>query len=89
VANSPQAIKRARQNDKRRLHNNAMRSDMRTHIKKTLKLIASGEKDAAYAEYKTMTSSLDRLAGKNIVAPNKAARLKSRINTRLKAAFSA
>ena len=41
MANSPQAIKRARQALKRELHNASQRSTLRTAVKKALKLIQS------------------------------------------------
>jgi len=88
VANSPQAIKRARQNDVRRHHNQALRSDMRTTIKKVLSLISANDKDGAYAAYKSMCSKVDRLGRKNTISENRASRLKSRINARLKKTFA-
>ena len=88
MANSPQAIKRARQNTVRRLHNQALRSDMRTAIKKVLSLITNKEKDAAYDAYRTMCSKVDRLGRKDAISSNRASRLKSRINKRLKATFA-
>lgn len=88
MANSPQARKRAKQNDKRRLHNMGMRSRARTMLKKTLKLIETGEKDAAKAEYTNTVSAYDKLANKNLVSKNKAARVASRLNAKLKAAFA-
>jgi small subunit ribosomal protein S20 len=88
VANSPQAIKRARQNDVRRNHNQALRSDMRTSIKKVLTLIASNKKDDAYTAYQAMCSKVDSLGRKNTISANRASRLKSRINSRLKKTFA-
>lgn len=85
MANSPQARKRARQNIKRREQNVSQRSAMRTQIKKFLKLVEAGEKDAAAQVYRTACSLLDRAARKNLEEKNKASRLKSRLNTRLKA----
>lgn len=85
MANSPQARKRARQNLKRREQNVSQRSAMRTQIKKFLKLVEAGDKDAAAQVYRTACSLLDRAARKNLEEKNKASRLKSRLNTRLKA----
>lgn len=88
MANSPQAIKRARQNTVRRHHNQALRSDMRTAIKKVLALITANDKDGAYTAYQAMCSKVDRLGRKNTISANRASRLKSRLNTRLKKAFA-
>lgn len=83
MANSPQARKRARQNEKRELHNSSQRSAMRTSIKKLLKAIQNKDKSGAQENFKQATSLIDRLAGKLIHA-NKAARLKSRLSVRIK-----
>ncbi len=83
MANSSQAIKRARQQEKRRLHNASQKSATRTTIKKTLSALKEG-KEAAQTAYKAAVMSIDRLAGKNVMHPNKAARLKSRLNKKVK-----
>ena len=85
MANSPQARKRARQNDKRRLHNAGMRSMMRTHVKKVLRAVEAGDKSAAEAAYKAAVPIIDRVADKQIIHKNKAARHKSRLNARVRA----
>ncbi|MEL7090941.1 MAG: 30S ribosomal protein S20, partial [Pseudomonadota bacterium] len=52
MANSPQAKKRARQNEKRFAVNKSRRSRIRTFIRKVEEAIASGDKDAASAALK-------------------------------------
>ena len=86
MANSPQSIKRARQMVKRRMHHMAQRSEMRTYIKNTLTAIAKGEIEQAKQSFTIMTKNLDTLARRGTIHPNKAARLKSRINKKLKEA---
>lgn len=85
MANSPQARKRARQNTKRRLQNHAQASSMRTHIKKFIKAINANDSEAAKSAYQDASSHIDKAAKKNIHTKNRAARLKSRLNSRLKA----
>lgn len=85
MANSPQARKRAKQNIVRRELNVSQRSAMRTQIKKFIKLVEAGNKEEATEAYRTASSLLDRSARKNLQNRNKASRLKSRLNTRLKA----
>jgi small subunit ribosomal protein S20 len=85
VANSPQARKRARQNEKRRKHNASVRSMVRTYLKKTYAAIVSGEAEAAQAAYNAVVPVLDRIADKGIIHKNKAARHKSRLNAQVKA----
>ncbi|PKM43208.1 MAG: 30S ribosomal protein S20 [Gammaproteobacteria bacterium HGW-Gammaproteobacteria-1] len=85
MANSAQAKKRARQAEKHREHNTAQRSAMRTFVKKVLKAIGSGDKAQAEAAYKEAVPMVDKMAGKGLIHKNKAARYKSRLNTRIRA----
>ncbi len=85
MANSPQARKRAKQNLVHRERNVAQRSAMRTQVKKFIKLVEAGNKEEAQVAYQRASSLLDRAARKNLEKPNKASRLKSRLNARLKA----
>lgn len=89
MANSPQAKKRIRQSTKRRLLNASQRSAMRTKIKKLLKLLKEKSLDQAKLAFQEAVKSIDTLAGKNTVDKNKASRIKSRLNKRLKKAASA
>lgn len=85
MANSPQAKKRVRQAEKARALNASQRSSMRTSVKNVLKAIIAGDKAAAQAAYVKATSMLDRSARKGLIHKNKASRLKSRINAKLRA----
>jgi small subunit ribosomal protein S20 len=85
VANSPQAKKRARQGEKRRNHNASLRSMVRTYIKKVIAALATGSHESAQAAYNEAVPVIDRMADKGIIHKNKAARLKSRLNTKVKA----
>lgn len=85
MANTAQARKRAGQAEKRRQHNAAQRSLLRTRIKQVRKAIASGDRDAAVAAYQTAVPVIDRLADKDLIHKNKAARHKSALNQQIKA----
>lgn len=85
MANIKSAQKRARQNIKNRAHNMAMRSKMRTFLKKVSTAIESGDRAEAEASYKAAVPVLDSMVNKGIVHKNKAARHKSRLNARIKA----
>jgi small subunit ribosomal protein S20 len=85
LANSRQATKRARQNERRRQHNVTLRSRTRTFLKKIVKAIESGDRKAAESAYKDAVPLIDSSAGKNIIHANKAARHKSRLNARIRA----
>ena len=84
MANSPQARKRARQAEDRRTHNMTLRSKMRTSVKKVVKAITAGDKEAATAAYKEAVPLVDSMARKGIIHSNTAARHKSRLNTQIK-----
>ncbi|WP_188149741.1 30S ribosomal protein S20 [Teredinibacter waterburyi] len=85
MANSPQAKKRARQNDKARAHNASLRSMVRTYLKKVNAAIEAGDAEEAKAAYATAVPIIDRMADKGIIHKNKAARHKSRLNKQVKA----
>ena len=84
MANSASARKRARQAEKRRAHNMALRSRMRTYMKNVLKAIATGDKDKAQAAYKEAVPMIDSGVTKGLMHKNKAARHKSRMNAAIK-----
>jgi small subunit ribosomal protein S20 len=85
LANTPQARKRARQNTRRRADNHSKRSMMRTYIKRVYKAIEDNDRDAAQSAYREAVSFIDRNAKLGLQHRNKAARLKSRINARIRA----
>jgi len=85
LANSASARKRARQAEKRREHNVALRSRMRTYMKKVVNAIAAGEKTNAQAAYKEAVPMMDAGVTKGLMHKNKAARHKSRMNAAIKA----
>ena len=85
MANIASARKRARQSEKRRQHNAALRSEFRSAVRNARKAIAAGDKQAAMAMLRRATSTIDSTADKNIIHKNAAARHKSRLAARIKA----
>jgi small subunit ribosomal protein S20 len=85
MANSAQAKKRAHQAIARNAHNAALRTRLRTAIKKVRKAIQAGDKTAAKAVFNESMSIIDSVADKKIVHKNKAARDKSRLSAAIKA----
>lgn len=85
MANSPQAKKRARQNDRSRKHNASLRSMVRTYLKRVTAAIESNDVEAAKTAYASAVPVLDRVADKGLFHKNKAARHKSRLNAQIKA----
>ncbi len=85
MANSPQAAKRARQNEKRFAINKARRSRIRTYLRKVEEAIASGDKDAATAALRAAQPELMRGVSKGVFHKNTASRKMSRLSARVKA----
>lgn len=85
MANSAQARKRARQSVKARAHNASLRTAFRTAVKKVIKAVEAGDKEAAKAVFKESTKIIDRIADKGVFHKNKAARHKSRLSAKIKA----
>ncbi len=85
MANIKSAAKRARQAEKRRQHNMALRSRVRTSIKKVLKAIQAGDREAATSAFRAAVPEIDTMVGKGILHRNKAARHKSRLNKHIRA----
>ncbi len=76
MANHASAEKRARQSEKRRLHNKYYARTTRNAIKA---LRNTTEKEAALALLPKVSSMLDKLAKINVIHVNKASNLKSGI----------
>lgn len=79
MANIKSAIKRNRQNEKRRQLNRIFRGSTRTQVKEAKVAIEGGDIEMATAEVKEAIQKLDRAASKGIVHKNNAARRKSRL----------
>lgn len=84
VANIKSAEKRARQTIKRRAHNVAARSKLRTAIKRVENAAEAGEKDEALSQYKLAVPVIDSMVNKGIIHRNKAARHKSQLSATIK-----
>lgn len=85
MANTAQSRKRARQSEKRRQHNAALRTAFRSAVKKVQKAIAAGDKPGAAQLFRGAMSALDRIADKKVIHKNKAARQKRRLAAEIKA----
>lgn len=84
MANIASARKRARQTEKRHLHNASLKSRMRTAVKNVLKAIQKGEKSEAESALKLAQPILDSSVNKRLIHRNKAARHKRRLNAKIK-----
>jgi small subunit ribosomal protein S20 len=88
VANIKSQIKRNRQNEKRRIRNKGVRSEMRTRTKAALNTAEAGG-DAAADALRIALKRIDKAAAKGVIHKNQAARRKSRLVKRATAAAEA
>jgi small subunit ribosomal protein S20 len=84
MANSPQAKKRARQNERRFAVNRGRRSRIRTFLRRVEEAIASGDQAAAAEALKVAQPELMRGVTKGVFHKNTAARKVSRLAARVK-----
>jgi len=85
MANTPQAKKRIRRNDRRAEINGARVSRIRTFVKQVEAALASGDKSQAEAAIRKVQPELARGVAKGIVHKNTAARKFSRLTRRIAA----
>lgn len=85
MANSPQAKKRARQNEARFKVNKMRRSRIRTYLRAVEEAIASGDQTVAAAALKAAQPELMRGVTKGVMHKNTASRKMSRLASRVKA----
>ncbi len=85
MANTAQAKKRARQAEKSRIRNTGQRSNLRTFVKRVIAAVNAGDKEKAQAAFKTVSSVIDSATTKGLIHKNKAARSKSRLNSKVRA----
>lgn len=85
MANTPQAKKRIRRNDKRAEINGARVSRIRTFVKQVESALESGDKDQAAAALKRVQPELARGVAKGVFHKNTASRKFSRLSRRVAA----
>ena len=85
MANTKSAEKAARQAEKHRARNVALRSRMRSAIRKVNDAIAGGDAEQARGHYREALPAIDTLVNKRIIHRNQADRHKSRLAARIKA----
>jgi len=77
VANIKSQKKRVLTNEKARIRNKAVRSALKTSIKKVDVAVAAGDKNAALEAANAANRALDKAASKGVIHPNQAANRKS------------
>jgi small subunit ribosomal protein S20 len=83
------AKKRLRQSEERRLRNRAVKSVLKTEVRKFRSAVEAKNFDQAQVDFRTVTKKLDQAAAKNVIHRNKAARTKARLQHFLKATKAA
>ena len=77
------AAKRNRQNEKNRSRNRIVKARVRTSTRKFIDSVSSNAKEEAQAQFKEISSLLDRAVSKGVLHRNTAARKKQRLNKRM------
>ncbi|MEV6212143.1 30S ribosomal protein S20 [Kitasatospora sp. NPDC051914] len=79
MANIKSQIKRNKTNEKARLRNKAVKSSLKTAIRKAREAAAAGETEKATVLARTAAKALDKAASKGVIHKNQAANKKSAI----------
>ena len=79
MANIKSQIKRNKTNDKARERNKAVKSELRTEVRRAREAIAGGDKAAAEKALAKAARKLDKAASKGVIHANQAANRKSAI----------
>jgi small subunit ribosomal protein S20 len=77
VANIKSQIKRIKTNEKARLRNQSVKSEVKTAIRRTREAVASGDYEAAEAARRVAARKLDKAVSKGVLHRNNAANKKS------------
>jgi small subunit ribosomal protein S20 len=83
VANIKSQIKRNKQNEKAHQRNKAVKSELRTYVRKFREAAESGNVDEATAAMRAASRKLDKAVSKGVIHKNQAANRKSAIAKRL------
>jgi small subunit ribosomal protein S20 len=83
VANIKSQIKRIKTNEKARERNKAVKSELRTYVRKFREAVESGNVEEATVAMRTASRKLDKAVSKGVIHKNQAANRKSAISKRL------
>ncbi|MCF2710533.1 MAG: 30S ribosomal protein S20 [Schaalia hyovaginalis] len=83
MANIKSQIKRIRTNEKRRLRNQSVKSELKTLVRKTREAVDAGDKEAALAALQLASRKLDKAVSKGVIHKNQAANRKSKLARRV------
>ncbi len=77
MANIKSQIKRIKTNEKARLRNKAVKSSLKTSVRRFREATAAGDTETALAALKDASRALDKAASKGVIHANQAANRKS------------
>lgn len=77
MANIKSQIKRITTNEKARLRNKAVKSELKTYVRRVREAVAGGDKDAAATALVAASRKLDKAVSKGVIHANQAANKKS------------
>ena len=83
MANIKSQLKRIKTNEKARLRNKAVKSSLKTSIRKFREAADAGERDTALSAMTTASRELDKAASKGVIHANQAANRKSAMAKRV------
>jgi small subunit ribosomal protein S20 len=79
VANIKSQIKRNKQNEAARVRNKAVKTALKTDIRKVREAAANGDQEILATKVRDASRALDKAASKGVIHPNQAANRKSAI----------
>ncbi len=77
MANIKSQLKRIKTNEKARVRNKAVKSEVKTYVRRVREAVAGGDKDAAAAALTQASRKLDKAVSKGVIHANQAANKKS------------
>ncbi|MCB5178176.1 30S ribosomal protein S20 [Streptomyces antimicrobicus] len=83
MANIKSQIKRNKTNEKARLRNKSVKSELKTYIRKATESIAAGDAEKATAAVRLASKKLDKAVSKGVIHKNAAANKKSALATKV------
>ncbi|WP_448072375.1 30S ribosomal protein S20 [Georgenia yuyongxinii] len=79
MANIKSQIKRIRTNEKARLRNKAVKSELKTYVRRVREAITTGDKETAETALRAAGRKLDKAVSKGVIHANQAANRKSKL----------
>jgi len=83
LANIKSSVKDIERSERRRQRNKAVKSKVRTYIRKFNETAVSGNEEEKLQAFREVQSEIDRAVSKGVLKPNTGARYKSRLAAKL------